>query len=35
VEAISALERGFRRHPRRATLTLLVDALELACGERG
>ena len=29
VEAISALERGFRRHPRRATLALLADALRL------
>jgi len=30
VEAISALERGFRRHPRRATRALLADALGLA-----
>jgi predicted ATPase/DNA-binding XRE family transcriptional regulator len=34
VEAISALERGFRRHPRRATLALLADALDLAAAER-
>src|SRR4030088_1088855 len=34
VEAISALERGFRRHPRRATLALLADALHLAAAER-
>ena len=34
VEAISALERGFRRHPRRATLALLADALGLAASER-
>src|SRR5207247_916895 len=31
---ISALERGFRRHPRRATLALLADALGLAAAER-
>src|SRR5215471_266104 len=34
VEAISALERGFRRHPHRATLVLLADALGLAGAER-
>jgi predicted ATPase/DNA-binding XRE family transcriptional regulator len=34
VEAISALERGFRRHPRRATLALLADALELPEADR-
>jgi predicted ATPase/DNA-binding XRE family transcriptional regulator len=34
VEAISALERGFRRHPRRATRALLADALGLADPER-
>jgi predicted ATPase/DNA-binding XRE family transcriptional regulator len=34
VEAISALERGFRRHPRQATLVLLADALDLAGAER-
>jgi len=34
VEAISALERGFRRHPRRATLALLAGALELGTTER-
>ncbi|HXM53776.1 MAG TPA: helix-turn-helix domain-containing protein, partial [Candidatus Dormibacteraeota bacterium] len=33
VEAISALERGFRRHPRRATLALLAGALELETTE--
>jgi predicted ATPase/transcriptional regulator with XRE-family HTH domain len=34
VEAISALERGFRRHPRRSTLELLADALELTGARR-
>src|SRR5215468_9556488 len=34
VEAISALERGFRRHPRRATLELLAGALGLAGPDR-
>jgi len=34
VEAISALERGFRRHPRRATLALLADALDLPGSDR-
>jgi transcriptional regulator with XRE-family HTH domain len=29
VDAISALERGFRKYPRRATLELLAGALEL------
>jgi predicted ATPase/DNA-binding XRE family transcriptional regulator len=34
VEAISALERGFRRHPRRATLELLAGALDLPASGR-
>src|SRR5438874_10161880 len=34
VEAISALERGVRRHPRRATLALLAGGLELETAER-
>ena len=34
VEAISALERGFRRHPRRATRELLAGALDLVEAER-
>ncbi len=34
VEAISALERGYRRHPRRSTLALLADALDLGAAER-
>src|ERR1700730_2380113 len=33
VEAISALERGFRRHPRTATLALLASALDLTAAE--
>src|ERR1700730_11369335 len=33
-DAISALERGFRRTPRPDTLALLADALELADPER-
>jgi predicted ATPase/transcriptional regulator with XRE-family HTH domain len=34
VDAVSALERGYRRHPRRATLALLADALGLGAAER-
>lgn len=34
VEAVGALERGSRRHPRPATLSLLAGALKLAPAER-
>jgi predicted ATPase/DNA-binding XRE family transcriptional regulator len=34
VEAVSALERGWRRLPRRQTVALLAGALDLAAGDR-